>query len=229
MSTTTPAPLSGFLASQRFAQARVPRPCFVPRPFLGFSLQSLPLAEIVVPSRGHLLPCGHSPACGASHDRRLVASGFPDARARAQLPGSPGDYGLPFAELTPDSRLPWTTDEGRPFRQLHPLRSFHPPASTFPPTRVAPNRRAAALLGFVPSRVPFQTSDPRTRSADLATLPDRRNSPDAVNNNGSVSRQHPVPFETGPHRLSAALLLPRPWVQRSPAGPDPRSIEVPER
>jgi hypothetical protein len=166
LSNTAPAPLSGFLASQRFAQARVPRPCFVPRPFLGFPLQSLPLTGIVSPSRGHLLPCGHPPARGATHGRRLVASGFPDARARAQLPGSPGDYELPFPGPRPGSRLPWTTVEDRPSRQLHPLRSLAPPASPSPPTRVAPNRQVAALLGFVPSRVPSRTSDPRTRSED---------------------------------------------------------------
>jgi hypothetical protein len=166
LSSTAPAPLSGFLASQRFAQARVPRPYFVPRPFLGFPFRAFPSQGSWVPSRGHLLPCGHPPARGATHGRRLVASGFPDARARAQLPGSPGDYGLPFPRPRPGSRSPWTTNEDRPSRQLHPLRSLAPPTSPFPPTRVAPNRQAAALLGFFPSRVPSRTSDPRTRSED---------------------------------------------------------------
>jgi len=54
----------------------------------------------------------------------------------------------------------------RPFRQLHPLRSFPPPVSPFAPSPGCPGWAAAALLGFCPSRVPFQTSEPRTLRGD---------------------------------------------------------------
>jgi len=62
--TPAPVPLSGFLnLSAVSRQIQASGPCFVPLPPLGFLLQSLPLARIAHPSRGHLLPCGHPPAC----------------------------------------------------------------------------------------------------------------------------------------------------------------------
>jgi len=51
----TSVPLSGFLSLSAVSwQAQTSWPCFVPQPFLGFLLQSLPLTEIACPSRDPL-------------------------------------------------------------------------------------------------------------------------------------------------------------------------------
>jgi hypothetical protein len=65
-----------FSTPRRFSHARVPRPCFVPQPFLSFSLRVFPSQEsprslhrAEAPlvrahlSRGCLLPCGYPPPC----------------------------------------------------------------------------------------------------------------------------------------------------------------------
>jgi hypothetical protein len=50
-----PVPLAGFLNLSAVSwQIRVSRPCFVPQPFLGSSLQSFPLVKVAYPSRGSL-------------------------------------------------------------------------------------------------------------------------------------------------------------------------------
>jgi len=76
----------------------------VPPPFLGFSLQRLPLAEIACPSRGRFAPLQLSTAVLERRLLVLITAGFFDARARAQLPDSPDDYELPFVE--PEGSLP---------------------------------------------------------------------------------------------------------------------------
>lgn len=65
-----------FSAPQRFVQACVPRPCFVPQPFLDCVPSSVPLPEIAYPSRGsscHLVVI-HLRARRAHRD--LVTGGF---------------------------------------------------------------------------------------------------------------------------------------------------------
>jgi hypothetical protein len=59
-----------FSASRRLAQARVPRPCFMPQPFLSFFPRAFPSQRSRSPSRGvasrrRVLPCGYPPTCGA--------------------------------------------------------------------------------------------------------------------------------------------------------------------
>jgi hypothetical protein len=116
----------------------------------------------------------------------------------------------------------------RPFRQLHPLRSFPPPVSPFAPSPGLPGWAAAALLGFCPSRVPFQTSEPWTRHGD-STPALGETFPLSRATTGQPHRQPPIPFGTGPRRLSTASPSPPALDQRLPAGPGPRSLEVPER
>jgi len=59
--------------------------------------------------------------------RDLIAFGFTDSHAFAQLPGSPADYGLTFRSPKWASRLPWISRRRTaPFRQLHLLRSRSP-------------------------------------------------------------------------------------------------------
>jgi hypothetical protein len=79
----------------------------MPQPFLGFSLQSVPLAGIARPSRGHMLPCGHPPTCDDAASRS-VHRRFPRRpRLWARLPDSPDDYGLPFSAPRRASWSPW--------------------------------------------------------------------------------------------------------------------------
>jgi hypothetical protein len=94
-----------FSTSQRFpGTTRALRPCFMPQPFLGSSLQSFPLAGIAHPSRGHLLPCSCPPTCPSALSGILSPSVSPDAHAFTRLPGSPDDYGSSFsAEALPES------------------------------------------------------------------------------------------------------------------------------
>jgi hypothetical protein len=107
--------------------------------------------------------------------RRLVTTGFPDAHAEAQLPGSPGDYELPFHEPRPASRSLWTPNTGAvSFRQLHLLRSFVPPANPFTPTRVAPSRRPLLSWSLRPSESlpdPRNLDPPRPESLSTRLLP----------------------------------------------------------
>jgi hypothetical protein len=218
-----------FSTSQRFQRARVARPCFVPQPFLGFSLQSLPLTEIVYPFRGHLCsPAVIHRRAGLPVSAALSPPVSPTPALSTQLPGSPDGYGLPFHESRPASRLPWAPGVCRPFRQLHPLRSFPPPVSPFAPSPGFPGWTAAALLGFCPSRVPFQTSEPRTLRRD-STPASGETFPLSRATTGQPRRQPPIPFGTGPRRLSTASPSPPALDRRLPAGPDPRSLEVPER
>jgi len=81
---------------------------------------------------------------------RLVASGFTDAHAFTQLPGSPDDYELPFDEPKLASRSFWTQDSGiTPFRQLHLLRSFAPLANPFATSLGCPSVVGRCSPGFL--------------------------------------------------------------------------------
>jgi len=155
-------PLSGFAASS--SSTALFRAATVPDRLL----QSVPLAQVVCPSRGHWLPCGYPPALCAdraddnprvspnAHARRRsgpdsLAAGGRFRRAEARLP------------LPPGRRHGTVTS-----RQLHPLRSFAPSASPFAPRRVAPTRRPLLSWTFRPSKGPFQASEPLTRPTSRA-------------------------------------------------------------
>jgi hypothetical protein len=151
-----------FSTSQRFQPARVPRPCFVPQPFLGFSLQSLPLTEIVYPSRGHWLPCGHPPTCWTARPRSLVTTGFPDARAFDAVAWFPRRLWAPFSRA--ETRFPLALGSGR----LPPV----PPAS--PASELSsPCESVRAFPGFPrldgrcsPGLLPLQSSLPGLGASD---------------------------------------------------------------
>jgi hypothetical protein len=125
----------------------------MPQPFLGFSLQSLPLAEIAHPSRGHIAPLWLSTDVPDVASRVLSPPVSPTPTLSRSCLVPSDNYGLPFTRT--EVRFPVVLDPSdgtRPFRQLHPLRSLDPPASPYASTRVAPNPRAAPLLGFCLSR-----------------------------------------------------------------------------
>jgi len=87
--------------------------------------------------------------------RCLITASFPDARALARLPGSPGDYELPFQTPKRPSRSPRTPSRRTvPFRLLHPLRSFDPRVNPCVSSRVASKR--PPILSWV--LVPLESS-----------------------------------------------------------------------
>jgi len=111
--------------------------------------------------------------------------------------------------------------------QLHLLRSLDPSLSPFALTRASPSRVADALLVLCPSRDSYPpslgSSNPpepsqaralpgprRNRLATPGTMPPApgESSPARRSALDHLRRQYPVLFRTGPHRLSAAPLLP---------------------
>jgi hypothetical protein len=133
----------------------------MPQPFLGFSLQSVPLAEIAHPFRGHLLPCSHPPACRRAALESLSPPASTDAHAFTRLPGLPRRLWLPFPRTRRHaSRSTWGPSMDAPFRQLHLLRSLDPPASPFAQARVAPDPRP--LLSWVSAPLKRSPTKPRS-------------------------------------------------------------------
>jgi hypothetical protein len=204
----TPVPLSGFLnLSAASQQTRVPRPYFMPQPFLIASFRAFPSQR----SRAPL----EAASCLAVVHRRATARHpqpyrlrFPRRpRREAQLPGSPEDYELPFHEPKPASRSPWATNDGATTpRQLHPLRSFDPSASPFTTTRANPSRRPMLSWIYAPSETftNLGASDPSS-SEDLDT------------------RRHPEALARGPRDSS-------PWHQVRPSQRGkPRQVSLSQR
>jgi hypothetical protein len=142
------------------------------------SLQSFPLAEVVHPSRGHQLPCGHPPPCRSDRSppvQRLVVS--PTPGPFGPVAWFPLEPWAPFPRgASPASWLPWAARGlAVPDGQLHPLRSVPPSANPFESTRANPHRRS--LLSWVssPSETLFtpRSLDP-PRSVDLRSHPASR-------------------------------------------------------
>jgi len=91
--------------------------------------------------------------CAGMHRPSSFASGFTDVHAFTRLPGSPGDYELPFRAPKLASRSFWTRDGGiTPFRQLHLLRSLAPLANPFATTLGCPWVVGRCSPGFSPLR-----------------------------------------------------------------------------
>jgi hypothetical protein len=153
----TPAsvPLSGFLSLSAVSwQTRASRPCFVPLPFLGSSLQSVPLVEIAYPSRGSLASLQSSTGVQKRMPRRLIAPGFTDARDEHVRLDPPTTMGSLSPSRSPSPGHPGCRATGPPrpasftyFEASLPLRVRSPLS------QVSLTQRAAALLGFFPSRV----------------------------------------------------------------------------
>jgi len=118
-STPTPVPLAGFLNLSAVSwQVRIPRPYFVPQPFLGFLLQSFPSQQVRSSLKDpNSLAVIHPRAETTS--RSLVATSFPNSHAETQLLGSPGNYRFPFRRT---SRLPGPPGE-RAANRSFPLAS----------------------------------------------------------------------------------------------------------
>jgi hypothetical protein len=137
----TTVPLSGFLDLSAVSwHVRAWRPCFVPPPPVGFSLQSLAPRWNRVRLSASLAPLQFSTVVPEVRCTRSRPPGFTDARAgKARWPGFPPELGHRFRRPVPHalahgpattSPTSWTTCTGvTSFRRLRLLRSFTPPAS----------------------------------------------------------------------------------------------------
>jgi hypothetical protein len=186
----------------------------MPQPFAGFLPSESSPHRNRAPLSGPHAPLRSSTDVLERSHSDLVTARFTDAHARAQLPGSPDDYELPFRALLgspPQPRRPASTHrltrfpvtlgpcrETAPFRQLHPLRSLDPPASPFAPTQVAPSLRP--ILSWVFAPLELSPSTPRilepARTTRVRTCPDGRSLRDTTR---GTSRPL-APGETPPTR-----------------------------
>ena len=192
-------------------------------------LQSLPLAGIVVASRRHQLPGRSPPACLNEPSSALSPPVSPTTTLARSSLDPPAGYGFPFrAARRRASWSPWTSDSRTvPFRQLRRLRSLTPPASPFQPygyLTATPGRYSPGLLPLqsTTSRTSGSRTRPsltaRTRHLHPQMVTPRPNGPlspssrvephHAPKHATQLTRQLPIPFETGPRRPSAAPLLP---------------------
>jgi hypothetical protein len=112
--TPAPVPLSGFRnLSAVSKQARVLRPCFVPQPSLGTSLQSFPLVESAAPLSEPLLPCRYPPTCRSALPGALsppVSPTPPLSRGRLVPPPAMGALSAIKSENLPVALGPLTTE-----------------------------------------------------------------------------------------------------------------------
>jgi hypothetical protein len=154
-------------------------------------LQSVPLARIAHPSRGHMLPCGYPPTLEdvlpkpllprVSPTSTLSRSCLDPRTTMASLSTHPPGAATNRSPLSHPSkhafRSAWVSSSGTvPSHQLHPLRSLDPPASPFVPPRVTPRRPPILSWISAPLEFPFtpRVLDPsRTRKSGL--VPTRSN------------------------------------------------------
>jgi hypothetical protein len=224
-------PLSGS------SQARVPRLCFAPQPFL---VDHLPFE--VFPSQGSRtsLEAASSPA--VIHPPQLTSPSRPyhrrfprRPRLAAQLPDSPDDYALPFDAPRRASRLRWT-----PSDRIARLRSFTRFEALLP-LRVRsrrselPRSSGRYSLGVRPLQRPPRTSDPRPRPTRRPSAqrhpeasprdpedrsPPSRERPDSVRKNAeldlSVGTRHP----SAPAHAASRRRVLLPWPSAQPGEPD---------
>jgi len=84
-------PLSGFSVD------RVPRPYFMPQPFLDCPPSRVfPSRRSWILSRGHQLPCSYPQCFRNAPPATLSPEVSPTPTLLAQSPGSPSNYGFPF-------------------------------------------------------------------------------------------------------------------------------------
>lgn len=159
-STPTAVPLSGFFSLSAVCQhTRASRPCFVPQPPVGFSLQSLTLRQGRV--RLSASPCSLAVLHRASSPRarpRPCHSGFHRRPCRvARWPDSPPELGASFqprVRVRPH-RPPRRPGPRTPTSAHRDVTSFVCFGASLPPrsrTAASAKRRSAAvaLLGFAP-------------------------------------------------------------------------------
>jgi len=151
---------------RRFAQAHVPRPCFVPQPDPGLSVVELSPRKDRAPVPRPLAPLRFLPRVQdapsltlsppVSQNRRAPSASWctsAEFPRRLWTPFSPAEAGFPVALDQ--------TDRDRPFRGISPLRSLNPLTSPFARRRVTPPPRSL-LAPVSPSEITTNASEPQT-------------------------------------------------------------------
>jgi hypothetical protein len=218
------------------------RPCFVPLPSLGYlSLQSLASQRSRTRSRV-ACSLAVIPARPARADAAVSPRASPTpAPSLGRLPVSPRGYGSPFSPPSMVGVHPgdhWTARSELVLDHAdHPLRSLVPPAKrqllspaslltgaavlswAFRPSRVCSTRPLDPLVDPPHPRSAARTahdcSHTARESEDLATPlsgEPRPNTPACASTPGETRRRTPIQCGPGRATLSAAVLLPRPWV-----------------
>jgi hypothetical protein len=216
-------PLSGFRID------RVPRPCFVPQPFLDCLPSECSPREGRVPLSGPLTPLQLFTVLRNAPPATLSLTVSPTPTLLTQLPGFPASYGFPFHESEgPLPGCPGSPTEGSPLPPASSASKLFPSSSPFALTWVAPSLVVVTLLALCPSRdQTAQISDPRTRldpcrpklepspegsdpqpQGPSRPLDSRVKPPQNINALAKLRRQSPVLFRTGPYRLSAVTPSP---------------------
>jgi len=190
-------PLAGFLGLSAVSwQIVASRPCFMPLPPVGFSLQSVLPRRDRVRLSASLAPLQFSTAVPEVRCARPRPPGFTDSRARGAVAWIPTGARTPFLQRClalsrsarqypsalakgPSAASPvsWASCAGTtPFRRLRLLRSFSPPrvrAQCAPP---AGCHRGRCSPGLCPSRALIRSSlgpshDPAAPSVRRAIAP----------------------------------------------------------
>jgi hypothetical protein len=91
------------------------------------SLQSLPLTEIVYPSRGHWLPCGHPPTCWTALLRGLSPPVSPTSTLSRSCLVPPAAMGSLSADARSASRSPWANERKPPVPPASPASKLSSP------------------------------------------------------------------------------------------------------
>lgn len=159
---------------------------------------------------------------------RALPVGFPDSHARAQSPGSPADYGLPFHPAR-RPRFPFTLGtghRGRPLTQLSPPRSLVPPGSPFTSTEVAPRDRPllswlSALLELLPLE-PRRLCPPEPRGPNTSPPPKGQ----VCDLRGPTRCRSTAPTPGVRWGLTTQNAAPTPSVDSSPVWTDPRRLST---
>lgn len=216
----------GFSPSQRFASRPELAGLFHPAAVRATSFRAFP-------SQGSRAPLEAASSLAVLHQgpgrdsQRLITRGFPDSHARAQSPGSPADYGLPFHPARRPC-FPFTLGaelRGRPLTQLRPPRSLVPPESPFTPTRVAP--RARSLLSWRSALL-----EPLPLNLGASARPDltirTRSSPEGsqLRLRGPTRRRSTAPTPGAGWGLTTQSAAPTPSVVSSPVWAGPRRLST---
>jgi hypothetical protein len=228
MSNTAPVPLSGFLNLSAVSwQARVPRPCFMPQPFLGASLQSLPLAADRAPLSRPLAPLPLSTGVPRRTPRDLLTAPFVERpRPKTRWPDSPRRLWVPFSRRRNDaSRSPWATRRLSPrSTRFTDFEAFFPSASPFLRCGEPQLQSLLSWVSAPPETCPAKPrrpvlAGPRRTTARTSALTSARDPGDlstpaagwdlaCARTPTQPARRLPASFETGPRCPSAASPTP---------------------
>jgi hypothetical protein len=114
-------------------------------------LQSFPLAEIVYPSRGHLLPRSYPPALRPVSRKVLLTARFPDVHALDAVAWFPARLWVPFPlTFRRVSRSPWVQLGIRAFLSASPASEPCSPCESVHSDPGCPEPKADTLLVFRP-------------------------------------------------------------------------------